>query len=109
MVRSGVELALGTDNAMTTLPDMVTEMEFAGRVLRSQGVHKLDAVLDMALRGGRLILNEMHSIGMRPGSPCDFMVLSSKQGDPVTDLVLRSGERDVRMVCVGKSTWRGWR
>lgn len=109
MVKSGVELALGTDNAMTALPDMVTEMEFAGRVLRSQGVHSLDAVLDMALRGGRLILNEMHSISMKPGSPCDFMVLRSKQGDPITDLVLRSGERDVRLVCVGKNTWRGWR
>ena len=28
---------VGTDNAMTALPDMVPEMEFAGRVLRSQG------------------------------------------------------------------------
>jgi cytosine/adenosine deaminase-related metal-dependent hydrolase len=109
MVRSGVDLALGTDNAMTALPDMVTEMEFAGRVLRSQGVQRMDPVLDMAFRGGRLILNEMHNIGMAPGSPCDFMVVRSKQGDPVTDLVLRSGERDVRLVCVGKNTWRGWR
>jgi cytosine/adenosine deaminase-related metal-dependent hydrolase len=109
MVRCGVDLALGTDNAMTALPDMVTEMEFAGRVLRSQGVHRMEPVLDMAFRGGRLILNEMHNIGMMPGSPCDFMVVRSKQGDPVTDLVLRSGERDVRLVCVGKNTWRGWR
>ena len=109
MVDVGVELALGTDNAMTTLPDMITEMEFAGRLLRSQGGRSLRPVLDMAVLGGRLILNEVDSIGMSPGSPCEFMVLRSSEGDPVTNITLRSGERDVRLVCLGKYTWRGWR
>jgi cytosine/adenosine deaminase-related metal-dependent hydrolase len=109
MVESGVRLALGTDNAMTTLPDMLTEMEFAARLLRSQGAKGLRPAIDMALLGGRLILNENDSISIRPGSPCDFMVLRSREGDPVTDLTLRSGERDVRLVCLGKYTWRGWR
>jgi cytosine/adenosine deaminase-related metal-dependent hydrolase len=109
MVKSGVQLALGTDNAMTTMPDMMTEMEFAARLLRSQGARGLQSVLDMALLGGRLILNEVDSISIRPGSPCDFMVLRSREGDPVTDITLRSGERDVRLVCLGKYTWRGWR
>ncbi|OPY31129.1 MAG: chlorohydrolase [Methanomassiliicoccales archaeon PtaU1.Bin124] len=109
MVESGLKLALGTDNAMTTLPDMMTEMEFAARILRSQGGRSMRPILDMALLGGRLILNEVDSIGIAPGSPCEFMVLRSYEGDPVTNITLRSGERDVRFVCLGKYTWRGWR
>ncbi|MCE5295657.1 MAG: amidohydrolase family protein [Euryarchaeota archaeon] len=109
LVSSGASLALGTDNAMIALPDMLKEMEFAARVLRGQGVRDVTGVLEMATAGGRLILNEGHSISIRPGTPCDFVVLRSPGGDPLTDLVLRSSENDVRMVCVGSQSWRGWR
>jgi cytosine/adenosine deaminase-related metal-dependent hydrolase len=100
---------LGTDNAMTALPDMLTEIEFAARIMRGQGVRDLGPVLEMAIAGGRLILNELDNIGIGTGSPCDFMVLRSRKGDPVTDVALRSNERDVRLVCMGRYNWRGWR
>jgi len=109
MVRSGVTMALGTDNAMIALPDMVAEMEFAARILRGQGFSDVRCVLDMATAGGRVLLNERQSISIRPGAPCDFIVMRSRSGDPLTDMMLRSGERDVRMVCFGKECWRGWR
>jgi cytosine/adenosine deaminase-related metal-dependent hydrolase len=109
MVGSGVEMALGTDNAMIALPDMLAEMEFAARVLRGQGVRDVANVVEMATAGGRLILNEGHGISIRPGTPCDFVVMRSLGGDPLADLVLRSNVSDVRMVCVGSQIWRGWR
>jgi len=109
MMRAGVTMALGTDNAMIALPNMLAEMEFAGRILRSQGHVDLPGVVDMAVRSGRLVLNEKDSISMEPGSPCDFMVIRSKGSDPFTDLVLRSSERDVRLVCSERDSWRGWR
>jgi cytosine/adenosine deaminase-related metal-dependent hydrolase len=109
MMKAGVSLALGTDNAMIALPDMLTEMDFAARTLRSQGVNDIESVLEMATAGGRLILNERQGISIRPGEPCDFAVMRSRGGDPLTDLVLRSAEKDVRMVCIGKQCWRGWK
>jgi cytosine/adenosine deaminase-related metal-dependent hydrolase len=106
MIKSGVELALGTDNAMISMPDMLTEMEFAARLLREQGEKQLGCVLRMTTIGGRKILNERPLIGMKPGSPCDFTVIQSKTGDPMTDLLLRSAADDPLLVCMGRGLWR---
>jgi len=102
MVRAGVTVALGTDNAMISLPDMFVEMEFAGRLLRAQGVRQVDTVIGMAVCNGRKIINESPLIEIDPGRPCDFMVVRGHGGDPVTDVVLRTAGIDPLMVCVGR-------
>ncbi len=110
MVRSGATVALGTDNAMICLPDVLLEMEFAGRLLRKQGFTDLQPVFDMATKNGRKLLNEKSPIGIdgiEPGQPCDFMVIRPHGGDPFTDLVLRSSSIDPLMVCMGREAWRG--
>jgi cytosine/adenosine deaminase-related metal-dependent hydrolase len=110
MVRSGATVALGTDNAMICLPDILLEMEFAGRLLRKQGITNLRPVFDMATENGRKLLNEKSPMtidGIEPGQPCDFMVIRSHGGDPITDLVLRSSSTDPLMVCMGREAWRG--
>jgi len=106
MLDKGITLALGTDNAMISLPDMLTEMEFAGRLLRQQGVMDVSPVLDMAINNGRKFLNLNDPIGIRPGSPCDFMVIGPRRGEAVTDLVLRSSTEDPLLVCKGNMIWR---
>jgi cytosine/adenosine deaminase-related metal-dependent hydrolase len=106
MIEAGVTLALGTDNAMFSVPDMLTEMEFAGRLLRHQGIRNVDCVIDMAVKTGRKILNQKVAIGIEPDSPCDFMVVGSKNGDAATDLVLRSAADDPKLICLGKKVWR---
>jgi cytosine/adenosine deaminase-related metal-dependent hydrolase len=103
MIKLGVTLALGTDNAMINLPDILTEMEFTGRLLRAQGLRRIDTVLDMAISNGRKLLNLNDPIGIRPGSPCDLMVVGPWRGDAVTDLVLRSGSEDPILVCKDKT------
>jgi cytosine/adenosine deaminase-related metal-dependent hydrolase len=110
MIRAGAMVALGTDNAMICLPDVLLEMEFAGRLLRKQGLSDLRPVFDMATKNGRKLLNEKSPIaidGIEPGQPCDFMVIRSHGGDPFTDLVLRSSSTDPLMVCLGREAWRG--
>ncbi len=107
MLKLGVEVALGTDNAMVTMPDMLTEMDFAARLLRHQNVRELDCVLRMAIHNGRKILNRTRTIAMKPESRCEFAVIASKNGDPVTDLVLRSGSEDPILVCDGQRIWKG--
>lgn len=107
MLEAGACICLGTDNGMLCLPDILLEMEFAGRLLRKQGVKDISSVLDMAIINGRKLLNETISIGIEPGTPCDFMVTRSHNGNPSTDLVLRSSSIDPLMVCMGKEIWSG--
>lgn len=107
MLKAGATVALGTDNAMFTLPDMLAEMESAARLLRQQGVKDISPVLSMALENGKNLLMRRTPIGIMPGTPCDFMVVSSHGGDPTTDLVLRGSSSDPLMICLGKEEWRG--
>jgi cytosine/adenosine deaminase-related metal-dependent hydrolase len=107
MLKAGATVALGTDNAMFTLPDMLAEMECAARALRQQGVVDVSPVLSMALENGKKLLMRRAPIGMEPGAPCDFMVMRSHGGDPTTDLVLRGSSADPLMVCLGGEEWRG--
>lgn len=106
LLKAGVLVAIGTDNAMLGIPDMFTETEFAGRILRLQGAKEIDCVVDMAVHNGRKILNPRVAIGIEPGAPCDFMVLGRKKGDAATNLVFRSGADDPHMVCLGERIWK---
>ena len=106
MLDAGATVALGTDNGMVSMPDMFTELQTAALVLRTQGMADLTPLVDMAFKNPRILLNRNDSFNIQPGSPCDFMVLRSKGGDPLTDLVLRSSPDDPALVCFGKQIWR---
>jgi cytosine/adenosine deaminase-related metal-dependent hydrolase len=106
LMESGAKVALGTDNAMVSPPDMLQEISTAALLLRSQGVRDLTPLVDMAFINPRILLNRNESLNVQPGAPCDFMVLRSKGGDPLTDLVLRSSPDDPLLVCYGKNIWR---
>ena len=105
LIDSGVTLALGTDNAMICLPDMLTEMEQTARSLRSQGVNGIKETLEMAMNG-RKLLNGQESLSIEPGARCELMVLRHRGGDPITDLVLRSASDALELVCIGDNIWR---
>ncbi len=107
MVKAGVTIALGTDNAMISMPDLFVEMEFAARVLRQQGIGSLDCVLDMVSSHGRKIINQSQLLEFEPDRACDLMVVRSKHGEPLTDLVLRTAGEEPLFVCAGDRTWRG--
>lgn len=109
MVHHGVTVAIGTDNAMISMPDMFVETEFVGRLLRQQGIARLDCVLSMAVVNGRKIINQLPLMEILPDTPLDLMVVRSKQGDPLTDLVLRTAGEEPLLVCVGENKRRGTR
>jgi cytosine/adenosine deaminase-related metal-dependent hydrolase len=106
MLEAGAKVALGTDNGMISMPDMFPELETAARLMRSQGMRDLTPLVDMAFANPRILLNRNDSFNIQPGAPCDFMVLRSKGGDPLTDLALRSTPDDPSLVCYGKHIWR---
>ncbi len=109
MMQKGLNVALGTDNAMISMPDILTEMEFAARMLRRQGAKELAPVIKMATSNGRKIINPGHLIEIRPGNKSDFVVFEDKKGDPVTDLTLRSAAEGPLLVCSGEKIWKGTR
>jgi len=105
MLDNGLTVALGTDNAMLCLPDMLAEMETAARLLRMQGREGIKEALDMAFNG-RKLLNRQESFSIEPGVRCELMVLRHRGGDPISDLVLRNATDAPELVCIGKNYWR---
>jgi len=105
LLDNGVTVALGTDNAMLCLPDMLAEMEMAARLLRGQGGKGVKEALQMALNG-RKLLNGQESFSIEPDARCELMVLRHRGGDPVADLVLRGASEMPELVCIGNNCWR---
>jgi cytosine/adenosine deaminase-related metal-dependent hydrolase len=106
MLKLGATVALGTDNAMICLPDMLAEMECCGRLLRAQGAQGLGEVVQMATQAPRILLRGKSTLGIEPGMPSDLMVLGHHGGDAVTDLVLRNGARGPVAMFQGDRVWR---
>lgn len=109
MLDQGVTISLGTDNAMVCMPDILCEAEFAGRLLRRQGVSNLDEVLNMITSNGRKIINHKQKIWIKPRDLCNFVVIEDKGGDPITDLVLRNAGTSPLLVCLENKIWRSGR
>ncbi len=104
MVRMGVELRLGTDNAMINVPSMLREIEFAYRVARMTGAVPAREIVDMALRGRRL-LDAQAPLGLRIGAPADLIVLELPGGPSGFASILRASASDIRLVVSGGRPW----
>jgi cytosine/adenosine deaminase-related metal-dependent hydrolase len=74
MLDSGVEIAIGTDNAMLGDPDMRSEAAAFTDILVSQGGFAHDAMGPM-LTNGRKILNTHNKIYVNAGMTADLTVL----------------------------------
>lgn len=105
-LRSGVELRLGTDNAMINTPSMLREMEFAYRVGRMKGEIPAKAIFEMALRGRRLA-DPQASGGIRVGERADLVVLDLPGGTSGFASVIRASASDVSLVVSAGHQWPG--
>lgn len=106
MVRAGVELRLGTDNAMISVPSMLREMEFAYRVGRMKGEVSAREIFEMALRGRRLVDPKFAS-GLRIGERADLVVFDLPKGTSPFASLLRASAGDIRLVVAGGHLWPG--
>src|SRR5256712_325928 len=104
MLRHGVELHLGTDNAMINTPSLLREMEFAYRVARLKGGVPAREILEMALRGRRLA--DPHATSaIRVGARADLVILDLPGGRDGFASVVRASASDVRLVVSGGRLW----
>jgi len=106
MLRAGVELRLGTDNAMINVPSMLREIEFAYRVARMKGDVPAREIFAMALRGRRLA-DPKTSGGLRVGDSADLVVFDLPGGSSAFASLMRASASDVRLVVAGGRPWPG--
>jgi len=104
MLRAGVELFLGTDNAMINVPSMLREIEFAYRVARMKGEVPARDIVQMALRG-RHLADPSAACAIRVGEPADLAVLDVPGGASGFASIMRASASDVRLVVSGGRTW----
>jgi len=104
MLRAGVELRLGTDNAMINVPSMLREIDFAYRIARLKGQVPAQEIFEMALRGRQL--SDPDATGaIRVGAPADLMVLDLPGGASGFASIMRASASDVRLVVTGGVPW----
>jgi len=105
LLRAGLAVHLGTDNAMVNSPSILREMEFAYKVSRLRGGISARDAVTMALRGKNGIRGPA-DLGIRAGDPADLVVFDvPREGDPFAAL-LRAAESDIALVYVGGRTWQ---
>ena len=106
MVRTGVDVRLGTDNAMINVPSMIREIEFAYRIARMKGDVPAREIFEMALRGRRLADPES-SCSIRVGERADLIVFDLPGGPSGFASLMRATASDIRLVVTGGRTWPG--
>ena len=104
MLQAGVELRLGTDNAMVNAPSVLQEVDFAYRIARMRGDFPAREVLAMALRGRRL-KDPDASLGIRVGARADLVVLDLPGGTGGFASLVRASASHVRLVASGGVVW----
>ncbi|MGM0404777.1 MAG: amidohydrolase family protein [Thermoplasmatota archaeon] len=100
MVKNGVTLSLGTDNAMLASPDMFREMEFAYRISRLKGGVTAEDILMMATWNPRESLYPSLNLGKTRKKEDTYMVLDRKDHEPAYEVVTRMSSRDIKEIVV---------
>gem|GEM_PF-142796 len=100
LLRAGIEVWLGTDNAMISTPSLLREMEFAYRIARLRGGVPAMEILEMALRGRRFV-DPKATTGIRVGNPADLVVFALPDGEHGFASLLRAVEADIALVVSG--------
>ncbi len=106
MLGMGIHVGLGTDNGMITRPNMMTELRTAYSIrIHGRGLTPLE-VVDMAVFGGRKVLNPKAKITLETGLKSDLSVVPMAGDDPISEMVTSAGSKDVEAVVRGGKVWR---
>ena len=90
MIDSGVTVCLGTDNSMFDIISMTEELKVAFELQTNSRPLTAEEVFKLAIDNAEKVLNDKNFISIRPGNPCELMVVrAGKKYDP--DNILRAG------------------
>ncbi|UCE75409.1 MAG: amidohydrolase family protein [Methanomassiliicoccales archaeon] len=106
MLKLGVTLALGSDNAMINTPySLLREMEFAYKISRLKGEVEAKNILDMVLRTSRKVLNAGDDICLTQGKVANFIVFQLPNKNPAYALVSGASAQDISMISIDNYLW----
>lgn len=105
LLRHGITVLLGTDNAMVNAPSVLREMEFAYKVSRLRGGVSARDVVAMALHGRKGFTGPANP-GVHIGDAADLVVLDIPRDGDLFAGLLRAAESDIGLVMLGGRAWR---
>lgn len=106
MLDIGVEVCLGTDNAMFNTLSIIDEMR-AAYSSGSNSRQLLPAeVFRLAIENSQKVLSMEGLIGIRPGGPCELMVVSAGRGSTPEEVLRTDQGCSIELICNGSSVWR---
>lgn len=102
MLKYGIKLCLGTDNAMINTPNLFREMEFAYKISRLKGQVSSKEIFNMGI--SPKILNLRNEV--KVGNLANFVVFNMDSENPFKAIVNSADSRKIMMIAVGKYIWR---
>lgn len=106
MLDIGVDVCIGTDNAMLHDLSIIEELKAAYSLGGNSRRLEPSEVLKLAVENSRKVLYDKGVITIAAGNPCEFMVLKAGKNN-TPDEMLRSGcEPSIELVSIGSKTWK---
>jgi len=106
MHKSGVTLALGTDNAMLNSPSSILrEMEFTYKIARLSGGVDSKLILDMVLKNSRKVLNVSDDIGLNLGMKANLIVFDLLTCNPAYSIVNGANSKNISLISMHDFLW----
>jgi cytosine/adenosine deaminase-related metal-dependent hydrolase len=106
MHECGVNLCLGTDNAMLNSPSsLLREMEFAYKIARLSGGISAKEILEMVLINSRKVLNVDDDIRINLGSKANFVLFDCETKDPAYALVNGAQYKNISLISMDNYLW----
>ena len=100
LLRAGVEVAMGTDNAMVSPPNMLDEMKVAFAICGPQGLSAARAV-SLASYGGHKVLSAKGKITTEIDASGDLVAIRAGAEEPMSHLMTSATVADITAVIRG--------
>jgi cytosine/adenosine deaminase-related metal-dependent hydrolase len=111
MIDAGLDVCLGTDNAMLNNLSIIDEMRAAYSSKSNSRPLELLEVFKLAIDNPRKVLNDKAIITVGAGSPCEFMVVRAGVSDSPEELLRPKTDYMIELVSRGSRIWKSepWR
>lgn len=106
MIDAGVNICLGTDNAMLSSMSVIDEMRAAYSSKSNSRPLGLPEIFQLAFENSRKVLNDKAVITIGAGSPCEFMVVRAGKSDSPEELLRPKAEYMIELVSRGSRVWK---
>ena len=106
MIDAGLEICLGTDNAMLNNLSIIDEMRAAYASKSNSRPLGLREVFKLAIDNPRKVLNDEAIITIGAGSPCEFMVVRAGISDLPEELLRPKADYMIELVSRGSRIWK---